>query len=1447
MAVKFSNNAVTELASGITAASTSISVVDGSVFPALGAGEHTYVTLDSALTPVTLEIVKVTAISGNTLTVVRGQDGTTAASFDAGAKVELRLTAALLNDVATEASVTNWADVQNKPDPTIYLSGDVTGQGTMTDVGDVTISVTVVDDSHNHTVANVDGLQAALDAKYDASNPSGYLTGITGTQVTTALGYTPLSPSANVTVSGFYNFTNANGININSDGYLKSGATGYAASVNLQAQRYNYAIISAIENTSNAERLILRGAGGDTSLYAGGVEKFTLAENNSHSLTGSLTVNGSLSVGGNLNMGNFGIVGVDSLTFNDPGPNEGLTWNSGNIWRIYESPNDLTTNTGGNLQIVQNTTRRATFNTSGQLELPIATGTAPLLVSSTTRVSNLNVATAGTADALTTARTINGVSFNGTANITVADSTKLPLSGGTLTGAVTISSDDPTPITLARASAANSNIAYSNSSYTVYAGLGNANGEFRVGTTNNLQSSGNVVLHAGNYNSYSPSLTGSGASGTWAISVSGNAATASKWQTARTITLGGVLSGSVSLDGSADVTLTAAHTSDPVITLTGAVTGSGTMTNLGSVSIATTATADPTLTLTGDVTGSATFTNLGNATLTTTVANDSHDHTRLLSVDDRDMKPNTSGIGSGVQAIKAFFSSLGGMTGAGDTDYQDVLVLDTYSDSSGGNPNAVTFDKSEIAVRVWQGGFNGTTWGTSQRVFLDNYHPNADKWTTARTITLGGVLSGSVSIDGSANVTLTAAHTSDPVITLTGAVTGSGTMTDLGSVSIATTATSDPTLTLTGDVTGSATFTNLGNATLTATVADNSHNHDASNINAGTLPDARLTGVYTNLSIRTDGGNTHYTTPNSGSSSTNDRTVFGLAQFKSDASAATGAIIFIAPNTTSSIMHRLRIEGMIYSGGPTVCAIVQGYRTTGAWSNTSKINLGITDVQVRWGVDPSGKNCLILGDVGTVWSYPMLCITHAMFSHSGSGDAYCTGWTVALVTSLTGYTNVTSTLPNSAVNTSITGNAGTATTLATARTINGTSFNGSANITTANWGTARTLTIGSTGKSVNGSANVSWSLTEIGAPSTTGTGASGTWGISITGNAATATRLATARTINGVSFNGSANITIADSTKLPLAGGTLTGNVTGTAASVQSAVTGVSAWVSPFRTSESNIGTTAGYIPAFGQTSVYTSGYRSHMVLGSYRTASGWGGGPFLAWGGNDNNATEAWLFNTGGSITHTGGRTFLDSSNYSNYTFPLGGSWYGSGLPGSRAYGLHVSGGEFVLGNGLPNAGQVGVLIDGCYVAGENNGFWSLASDNTWGSRRGMYWDGTYLNFTTNSATTRHSAVYSDGNVTAYSDERVKTNWRNFGADFIERLAQVKSGIYDRTDVESLTQVGVTAQSLRPVMEHAVVEAPTGELSVAYGNAALVAAVELAKEVVNLRKEIELLKSKLH
>jgi trimeric autotransporter adhesin len=100
MAVKFSNNATTTLASSINSTQTTITVTDASKFPTLGAGDYTYVTLDADAVPAVREIVKVTAITGNVFTVVRGQDGTSAASFDAGVFIELRLTAALLNDVA---------------------------------------------------------------------------------------------------------------------------------------------------------------------------------------------------------------------------------------------------------------------------------------------------------------------------------------------------------------------------------------------------------------------------------------------------------------------------------------------------------------------------------------------------------------------------------------------------------------------------------------------------------------------------------------------------------------------------------------------------------------------------------------------------------------------------------------------------------------------------------------------------------------------------------------------------------------------------------------------------------------------------------------------------------------------------------------------------------------------------------------------------------------------------------------------------------------------------------------------------------------------------------------------------------------------------------------------------------------------------------------------------
>ncbi|WP_235652547.1 tail fiber protein [Stenotrophomonas geniculata] len=65
----------------------------------------------------------------------------------------------------------------------------------------------------------------------------------------------------------------------------------------------------------------------------------------------------------------------------------------------------------------------------------------------------------------------------------------------------------------------------------------------------------------------------------------------------------------------------------------------------------------------------------------------------------------------------------------------------------------------------------------------------------------------------------------------------------------------------------------------------------------------------------------------------------------------------------------------------------------------------------------------------------------------------------------------------------LTGNADTASKLAAPRTINGTAFDGSANIVTTSWGASRKVTIGNTTKDVNGGVNFGWTLSEIGAGS----------------------------------------------------------------------------------------------------------------------------------------------------------------------------------------------------------------------------------------------------------------------------------------------------------------------------------------------------------------------------
>lgn len=131
------------------------------------------------------------------------------------------------------------------------------------------------------------------------------------------------------------------------------------------------------------------------------------------------------------------------------------------------------------------------------------------------------------------------------------------------------------------------------------------------------------------------------------------------------------------------------------------------------------------------------------------------------------------------------------------------------------------------------------------------------------------------------------------------------------------------------------------------------------------------------------------------------------------------------------------------------------------------------------------------------------------------------------------------------------------------------------------------------------------------------------------------------------------------------------------------------------------------------------------------------------------------------------------------------------------------------------------------------------LYSAATTGTASTVYTSST--KYTYNPSTGTLSATV----MSASSDERLKTNWVGLATDFVERLADVKSGVFDRIDFKT-TDVGVGAQSLQKLLPQAVITDEEGYLSVNYGGAALVAAIELAKEVKALRAEIAELKAKV-
>ena len=152
----YSNNAETTLNGAITNVATSITVADGTVFNAPTSSEYELATLDDN---VNIEIVRIDDVTGNVLTVVRGQEGTTGTAFADGADIYGRLTKGTLEQL-----------VQNDPDGNArgLLTVNIQpGRGVVTAVASATYAVAV---GYGTTASGTSSVAISRDATASAAN-----------------------------------------------------------------------------------------------------------------------------------------------------------------------------------------------------------------------------------------------------------------------------------------------------------------------------------------------------------------------------------------------------------------------------------------------------------------------------------------------------------------------------------------------------------------------------------------------------------------------------------------------------------------------------------------------------------------------------------------------------------------------------------------------------------------------------------------------------------------------------------------------------------------------------------------------------------------------------------------------------------------------------------------------------------------------------------------------------------------------------------------------------------------------------------------------------------------------------------------------------------------------------------------------------------------------------
>ncbi len=426
----------------------------------------------------------------------------------------------------------------------------------------------------------------------------------------------------------------------------------------------------------------------------------------------------------------------------------------------------------------------------------------------------------------------------------------------------------------------------------------------------------------------------------------------------------------------------------------------------------------------------------------------------------------------------------------------------------------IHLQSSAVAARPAAGDL-GRKWLTTDTGAVRLYFDTGSAWAEVSYLPLaGGTVAGNVSITGTLAVT--------SAITATGGVVGNVT----GNASTATALATARTI-------NGVSFDGTANITVTA--------------DAGTLTGSTLASGVTASSLTSVGtlANLTVTNPITGSVTGSSGSTTGNAA------------------TATALQTARTINGTSFDGTANITVTAAAGTLTGTTLNSTVVSSSLTSV-----------GTLTAGEIGSGFTaIANSALANSSVTVNGTAIALgASGTVTAAAGTLTG-----STLASGVTASSLT-SVGTLTSLAVSGTtaLNGQTYtwpsgggtngqvlttNGSGTLswTTVSGGgggtTTNSLTAGSylTGGSFNGSAAVTFAVdatdantaSKVVARDGSGNFSAGTITAALSGNASTATTLATARNINGVSFNGSADITVADATKLPLTGGTLTGVLTG--------------------------------------------------------------------------------------------------------------------------------------------------------------------------------------------------------------------------------------------------------------------------------------------------------------